>query len=107
MRENTYTEKELNFIISIRDERTIDNASSIKYYHKYYLPLDENTGEVISFKSGTKCTVVNTYDNKLFGIINKQIYILYLVEQQNNINIKASKNGFMNENSPWRKFKIK
>ena len=107
IRENTYTEKELNLIISIRDERTIDNASSIKYYNKYYLPLSEDTGEVVSFKSGTKCTVVNTYDNKLFGIINEQVYILNLVEQQNNINIKASKNGFTNKNSPWRKFKIK
>ena len=106
MRKNTYTEKELNFIISIRDERTIDNASSIKYYHNYYLPADENTGEVISFKSGTKGIIGSTYNNELFGIINEQIYILYLVEQQSNTNITASKNGFTNENSPWRKFKI-
>lgn len=105
MRKNTYTDKELNFIISIRDERTIDNASSIKYYNNYYMPIDENTGEVVSFKSGTKCTIVNTYDKKLFGIINEQIYMLYLIEQQN-CNIKASKNGYKNENTPWRKFKI-
>ena len=106
MRKNNYTEKELNFIISTRDERTIDNASSIKYYYNYYLPVNEKTGEVVSFKSETKCTIVNTYDKKLFGIINDQVYILSLVEQQGNTNIKASKNGFKNENSPWRKFKI-
>ena len=106
MRKNNYTEKELNFIISTRDERTIDNASSIKYYYNYYLPVNEKTGEVVSFKSGTKCTIVNTYDKKIFGIINEQVYILSLVEQQGNTNIKASKNGFKNENSPWRKFKI-
>lgn len=106
MRKNNYTEKELNFIISTRDERTIDNASSIKYYYNYYLPVNEKTGEVVSFKSGTKCTIVNTYDKKLFGIINDEVYILSLVEQQGNTNIKASKNGFKNENSPWRKFKI-
>lgn len=106
MRKNNYTEKELNFIISTRDERTIDNASSIKYYYNYYLPVNEKTGEVVSFKSGTKCTIVNTYDKKLFGIINDQVYILSLVEQQGNTNIKSSKNGFKNENSPWRKFKI-
>ena len=108
MRENNYTDNELNFIISIRHERTIDNASPIKYFTKYYLPIDEETGEVISFKSGTKCVVVNTYDNKLFGIINEKSYLLMLVEQQVNETTKASKNGFKpSEDNPWRKFKIK
>lgn len=108
MKENSYTDNELNFIISIRHERTIDNASSIKYFNKYYMPIDEETGEVISFKSGTKCVVVNTYDNKLFGIINEKSYLLMLVEQQENKNTRASKNGFKpSEDNPWRKFKIK
>lgn len=108
MKENNYTDNELNFIISIRSERTIDNASSIKYFNKYYLPIDVETGEVISFKSGTKCTVVNTYDNKLFGVINNKSYLLMLVEQQVNEKNKASKNGFKpSEDNPWRKFKIR
>lgn len=107
MKENNYTEKELNFIISIRTERTIDNASSLKYFGKYYLPNDEKTGEVISFKSGTKCIVVNTFDNRLFGIINEEKYLLLLVEQQEN-KTKASKNGFKpSPNNPWTKFKIR
>ena len=92
---------------TIRNERTIDNASSIKYLTNYYLPVDESTGEIISFKSGTKCTVVNTYDNKLLGIINEKIYILQLVEKQND-SIRASKNGFKpSDDNPWRKFKIR
>ena len=107
MRENTYTDSQLNFIISIRDERTIDNASSIKYLNNYYLPINQETGEIISFKSGTKCTVVNTYDDKLLGIINEEIYSLLLVEQPNN-KAKASKNGFKPSiDNPWRKFKMK
>ncbi len=107
MRKNNYADNELNFIISIRHERTIDNASSIKYFTKYYLPINEETCEVISFKSGTKCTVVNTYDNKLYGIINEKTYLLILVEQQENEKIRASKNGFKpSSNNPWRKFKI-
>ena len=107
MKNNNYSDKELNFIISIRNERTIDNASSIKYLTNYYLPVDESTGEIISFKSGTKCTVVNTYDNKLLGIINEKIYILQLVEKQND-SIRASKNGFKpSDYNPWRKFKIR
>ena len=108
MRENTYTDNELNFIISIRSERTIDNASSIKYFNNYYLPIDVETGEVISFKSGTKCTVVNTYDNKLFGVIDNKSYLLMLVEQQVNENNRASKNGFKpSEDNPWKNFKIR
>ena len=108
MKQNDYTDQELNLIISIRLERTIDNASSIKYFNNYYMPVDEKTGEVISYKSGTKCTVINAYDNKLYGIINENIYSLLLVEQQKNNNQSASKHGFKpSSDNPWRKFKIK
>ena len=107
MRENNYTKDELNLIISIRNERTIDNASSIKYFNNYYLPANVETGEVISFKSGTKCIVVNSYDNKLFGIIDGNTYTLVLIEKREEENKRATKNGFKpNENHPWRKFKI-
>lgn len=107
MRENNYTEDELNLIISIRNERTIDNASSIKYFNNYYLPANVETGEVISFKSGTKCTVVNSYDSKLFGIIDTNTYMLVLIEKREGENKRATKNGFKpNENHPWRNFKI-
>lgn len=107
MRENNYTEDELNLIISIRNERTIDNASSIKYFNNYYLPANVETGEVISFKSGTKCTVVNSYDSKLFGIIDGNTYMLVLIEKREEENKRATKNGFKpNENHPWRNFKI-
>ena len=105
MRENNYTENELNFIISIRYKRTIDNASSLKFFNNYYLPIDEETGEVMSFKSGTKCDVVTSYNNKLYGIIDEKIYSLLLVEQQES-NTKASKNGFKPSNdNPWKKYR--
>ena len=103
MKANNYTNEDLNIIISIRNERTIDNASSIKYFNNYYLPIDKETGEVMKFKSGTKCNIINTYDNKLLGIINDKIYILLLVEQQQS-NHKASKHGFKPDNNhPWKK----
>ena len=108
MKPNNYSINELNILISIRIERTIDNASSVKYFNHYYLPINDETGEVMSFKSGTKCNVVNSYDNKLYGIINDNIYSLLLVEQQENSNNQsASKNGYKsNKNNPWRRFKI-
>lgn len=104
MRSNHYTDEELNIIISIRHERTIDSASSIKYFNNYYLPFDQETGEVISFKSGTKCTIVNTFDKQLLTIINEKIYSLSLVEQRKKEANSASKNGYIpNDNHPWRK----
>ena len=107
MRENNYTNEELNFIISIRNERTIDNASSIKYFNNYYLPIDKETGEVVSFKSGTKCTIVDSYDNTLYGIINEKIFFLHLVEQRENSLSRASKNGFKpSDTHPWKNSKI-
>ena len=107
MRSNTYTQEELNIIISIRQERTIDNASSVKYLNNYYLPIDRNTEKEVSFKSGTKCTIVNTYDNKLLGIIDEKVYDLKLVEQREKSSVNASKNGFKpSPDNPWRKFKI-
>ena len=49
MKQNNYSEQELNLIISERVVRIIDNASSIKFENKYYVPVDDNTGEVISY----------------------------------------------------------
>lgn len=108
MRDNNYSKEELNIIISTRTERTIDNASSVKYLNNYYLQIDETTSEVVSFKSGTKCNIVNAFDNKLYGIIEGHIYSLCLVEQQNNNGHKTSKNGYKpGDDNPWKKFKIR
>ena len=108
MRDNNYSKAELNIIISTRTERTIDNASSVKYLNHYYLQIDETTGEIMSFKSGTKCNIVKAFNNKLYGIIEDHIYSLSLVEQQNNNEYRASKNGYKpSDDNPWKKFKIR
>ena len=107
MRKNNYTVEELNFIVSVRYKRTIDNASSLKFFNNYYLPIDDETGEVMSFKSGTKCDVVTSYDNTLYGIINDKVYSLYLIEQPEK-KTTNSKNGYKpSKDNPWTKFKIR
>ena len=50
MKTNDYTYNELNLIISERYIRLIDNASSISFQGKYYVPVDTETGEIISYK---------------------------------------------------------
>ena len=74
----------------------------------YNTRLDIKTGEVVSFRSGTKCTVVNTFDRKLFGVIDEKIYLLLLVEKPTSEKTNASRNGFKpREDNPWKKFKIR
>ena len=55
MRKNNYTEEELKLIISEKYTRIIDNASSISYDSKYYIPINIDTGEVTCFMRGTEC----------------------------------------------------
>lgn len=102
MRKNTYTKEELDILLSIRIERTIDNASSIKYLNKYYQLINYTTSELTYFESGTKCTVVISYNKKLYGIIDGTLYIMVQVDEQQDTRIKASKNGFKPKaNHPW------
>ena len=49
MKQNNYSEQELHLIISERTTRIIDNASSIKFENKYYVPVNNETGEVVSY----------------------------------------------------------
>ena len=69
------------------------------------MPINDKTGEVMSFKSGTECYVVTSYDNKLYVIVNDSTYSLYLIEQPKK-KTNASVNGYKpNENHPWKKYK--
>lgn len=62
MKPNNYTLEELNLIISEKVIRIIDNASSVKYNNKYYIPVNPNTGEVVCFMKKTQCTFIITYN---------------------------------------------
>ena len=72
MRENTYDFEELNIIISERYSRKIDNSSSIKYKSKYYVLIDIETGEIMSFEQNTIGIIIIAYDNSYWCNINKK-----------------------------------
>lgn len=80
MRKNTYTEKELNIIISEQYNRKIDNASSIKYRGNYYVPVDIETGEIISFSQNIICTLVIAYNYTYWCYIENSLYNLSKVK---------------------------
>lgn len=115
MRPNNYSEQELNLIISEKYTRIIDNASSIKYNTKYYVPINPDIGEVVCFMKKTECTVIITYNAELWCKIENNYYMLLEVEDRSTTMKKEIENDRTTEkikyippdNRPWRKFKIK
>lgn len=111
MRINSYSEQELNLIISEKYTRIIDNASSIKYDNKYYIPIDPNTGEVTCFMKKTKCTFIITYNSEYWCEIENNYYMLIEIEDRDTIMKKEKDNNKPLErkkyippsNHPWRK----
>ena len=114
MRENTYTEEELKLIISERKEKIIDNASCISYNHNYYIPIDLETGEIINFQKGTKCTLIIDYDGEYMGEIEERYYKMLELENRDSVMKKESEitdskiekehhKYIPPKNHPWRK----
>ena len=85
MKENTYTQEELKLIISERKDKVIDNASSIYFNKKYYIPANLETGEIINFQKGTKCTLIIDYDGNYIGEIENKYYIMLELENRDSI----------------------
>ena len=111
MRPNNYTEEELNLIISEKYTRIIDNASSIKFNNKYYLPANPETGEVICFMRGTQCTFIITYNGDYWCKIEDNYYQLIELENRESTMKKEKDNDkpvdkikyIPPANHPWRK----
>lgn len=111
MRTNNYFEQELNLIISEKYTRIIDNASSIKYGNKYYVPIDPDTGEVICFMKKTKCTFIITYNSEYWCEIENNYYMLSELEDRDTTMKKEKDNNKPIERKkyippskhPWRK----
>lgn len=115
IRENTYSLEELNIIISERYSRKIDNSSSIKYKSKYYIPVDIETGEIMSFEANTMCIIIIAYDNSYWCDINENLYKLHEIKApekkvyqkttKTQEEINRSKAHKPAPNHPWRRYK--
>ncbi len=111
MRINNYSEQELNLIISEKYTRIIDNASSIKYNKKYYIPVNPETGEVTCFMKKTECKFIITYNAEYWCEIENNYYQLIELENRNTTMKKEIDNNKPIErkkyippkNHPWRK----
>ena len=112
MRLNNYTEEELKLIISEKYTRIIDNASSISYNNKYYIPSDLETGEIVSFMKGTKCIFIINYDGEFYSEIENHYYKMlelenresYMTKESDKEEIKKEHHKYIPPtNHPWRK----
>ena len=112
IRENNYTEEELKLIISEKYTRIIDNASSISYGKKYYIPINIETGEVTCFMKGTKCIFIINYDGEYYSEIENHYYKMIELENRDSVmkrekEIKTKEKEHHKyippENHPWRK----
>ena len=115
MKDNTYTHEELNIIISEQYTRKIDNASSLKYKNEYYIPIDIDTGEIMSFSHNTICIIIIAYDNSIWCNIKEKLYKLYKINAPEKKvyqkttktieEINRSKAHKPAPNHPWRKYR--
>lgn len=115
MRENNYSLEELNIIISEQYIRKVDNSSAIKYKGNYYVPVDIETGEIISFSRNTLCTLIIAYDYTYWCNIEDKLYILseikapkkktYQKTTKTIEEINRSKAHKPAPNHPWRNYK--
>lgn len=112
MKENNYSKEELKLIISEKYTRVIDNASSISYDSKYYIPIDIETGEVACFTKGTKCIFIINYDGEYYSEIENKYYKMLELQKRDSVMKKESEiNPTKKEhhkyipptNHPWRK----
>lgn len=111
MKQNNYSEQELNLIIAEKTTRIIDNASSIKYDNKYYIPVNPDTGEVACFIKKTKCEFIITYNAEYWCEIEGNYYMLIELESRDTTMKKEIDNNKPAEKKkyippkehPWRK----
>ena len=112
MRRNDYSYDDLNLIISEKYTRIIDNASSISFNGKYYVPVDVSTGEIMTYKHRTKCTVIVAYDSSYWCDIENNYYRLCeiskrekipQVKEKESIDQVSKQKYIPPANHPWRK----
>lgn len=110
MKKNDYTYDDLNLIISERYTRLIDNASSISFCGKYYVPVDSDTGEIMTYKHRTECAVIIAYDSSYWCEIEKNYYHLCEISKREKIKEEkapieniSKQNYIPPDNHPWRK----
>lgn len=108
--DNQVEEARINLILSVLSQRVINSGHSIKYKNKTYKTLDKNGNEIF-YGKGTKCLVIETFNNQLYASVDNEIYVLeeILERYEKSLNfdeteeIKPIKRKIPNMKHVWRR----
>lgn len=69
------SQAKINLTLAVLSRRTIDCGHSIRFKNKYYR-LINSVGTPIYFGKGTKCMVIQAFDNTLYATVENSIFSL-------------------------------
>lgn len=106
----------LNYILAVLSIRKFNNGNSISYKGKIYLPYNENNN-LVCYRNGTECTVIEAFNKQLYVQIYGEIFILKefqetlendetLEDYFDKINSDDSKNTLPKPQNDWDKDKL-
>lgn len=76
------TDEQINLILAVLTQRTVDSGHCIQFKKKYYKMID-GKGKQIHYQKGTKAMVIQAFDGSLYCNVNdKDIYVLEEVPKQ-------------------------
>ena len=65
----------INLILAILTSRVVDKGHAIKFKNKYYRFTNQH-GYPIYFNKGTKCMVIQSFDNKMYATVDNSVFSL-------------------------------
>lgn len=64
-----------NLILAVLSERVVDTGHSVSFKNDYYRFVN-STGTPIYFCKGTKCMVIEAFDNSLYATVEDSVFAL-------------------------------
>ncbi len=71
---------DINLLLSVITTRMFDKGSSISFKNNYYQAYDSNNN-LVNFANKTSILVIESFDNKLYGLVNNQYYQLVILDK--------------------------
>lgn len=82
MFETQPSDEEINLILAVLTQRTVDSGHCIQFKNSYYRMLD-GRGNQVHYRKGTKTMVIQAFDGNLYCNVNdKEIYVLEEIPKQ-------------------------
>jgi len=76
------SDEQINLILAVLTERTVDSGHCIQFKNRYYRMLDKR-GTQTHYRKGTKVMVIQAFDGSLFCCVNdKDVYALEEVPER-------------------------